>query len=83
MRLTRLTVPLVLAGVFLAGCATTKSAKKDDTEYEYVHVVGSNLPVKVPKQRRDQASANAGTTEIDPEALRAMQSRQKAPSSGN
>lgn len=66
---------LALVGALAVGCATTKTAKKDQTEYVYVNVVGSNLPIKVPKDRMQTARSSTDVAVVDPEALRGIQSR--------
>jgi len=67
----------VLAAIVLAGCAgTPKTADaKDATEYEYVYVVGSNLPVKVPKKRPGEIANATSSTVTSGEALRDISSR--------
>jgi hypothetical protein len=56
---------VALAAVVLAGCAntTTQPASKvvDNSEYEYVTPVGSNIPVRVRKGQSAQTASPTAT----------------------
>ena len=57
--------PLVLAVFLISGCASTQTAAKPDptkpvasnVEYEYYTPTGSNVAVKVPKQKHEGLTA--------------------------
>jgi hypothetical protein len=69
---------LVPASCFVAGCATpgessslTKKEPKPRSEWVYVTVTGSNVPIRVRREDRHNVKAE-NTVLLDPEALERM-----------